>query len=1231
MTNLDNKYNEYPSYLDDIPEPDATYYEQIGGGFDDSNHFEPVIIDTPTPPQKPHAHATKATTPPAYIKKIYPEREKLTAEQILNLANNDLAILAADYGVDWSKLYPLINRRQRVYKNHIAIDKNHKNAVKVWVEFAEKNGYESVAVTFNTLKHGGAAKKWTSYQFLKDSGYLDKKESHATRSAPTAPAKPLTPVKNCLSCGNQFTPTKAHFNECSDCFGYESKLKRYANTKALFNSLPPVQTSEYLDRKQNSLDDIKAAGLDVRQGNDTRGNFIIFPLQNIQGETTGYQSIYDKKFIGYDGEPRDKDFCFEPVKDTSKTKKNGSFAVLGSLDNADKGLYFKEGLATGLTGFIATGKTTIVCLDAGNLEHVLKQFADYSKKYIAADNDLNAKGGNVGIFSALQAAKKYNARVFVPVFKDNSIKVDFNDLVSVHGLSLDDVKKQLSPRDNPNELKFTHENYQALLFKYAPANQLKQAAKDLCFQSAKKITSQAEFRQHARQLQKLFNTRGFTEFKAATGIYHNGLSFLLKDIQKDNFFFDHENIAEKIDITGLSPEQIAAKTAGLKGLIIDNRGMGGNKTETMKHIAAIFKERQNQQTAETVTSNRKLSDFERKEYFLSGGAVNANDWQKLLNNAADYAIWCRLNDKAVREWRKLQPVNYLPAYICHRQGLTASGANRLGLEYYETCGYKPKSLASCVNSIINQKFETIAPAFLAIDEARQNLEHILVGSVTDRLKVFDKQAEWIKTSDLVYLADADFNQAAFDYYTSIATAAGKKVYHLVNRNETKHGKKWRVLSSIDAVIAKAVETLQANQNAKLWLASDSVTQARKIYEVILKHLPAEKIMLVTGENKGDQKQADFLADPDNECLKYQAIIHSPVISSGVSITKIFDFVGAVFTGVIQPNEVLQTTGRVRTAKEVFIGFSCENSSDKPSDLTDFFEGFKQQALKINPDNGNYEFSEFDQLRLKHIAASNKASNNFYQYSLILAQLKGWLVIKEESNDEKLDISTGDIKAIITAEKLAEQPISDREAMTIENKTNPTQQETNALDRYRAVKMTGKPFNDLTLEDMDFFLHDKGLSKVKNFELAKTDKAEYATQKTDLLEHELEKLNTKQSLSSDLIKSYIFSFIVNTLKDKAVTKKEIQTCLDFLHKNHQLCAINKLGNFKTSSTNQRTITNFLEKIGYELDQTGQQGGGERLRIYTLKPHALIAEYAQNRQKLRDSAITDTQTDYDFVRD
>jgi hypothetical protein len=290
------------------------------------------------------------------------------------------------------------------------------------------------------------------------------------------------------------------------------------------------------------------------------------------------------------------------------------------------------------------------------------------------------------------------------------------------------------------------------------------------------------------------------------------------------------------------------------------------------------------------------------------------------------------------------------------------------------------------------------------------------------------------------------------------------------------------------------------------------------------------------------------------------------------------------------------------------------------------EGYKQQVLRLNPQTENYEVSEFGQLALKHTAASNKASNNFHQYSLILAQLKGWQVIKEESNDVKLDIRTADIKAIITVEKLAEKPISDREAMTIENKTNPTQQETNALDRYRAVKMTGKKFDDLNLVDMDFFLHDKGLSKVKNFELAKTDKAEYDTQKTDLLEHELEKLNTKQSLSSDLIKSYIFSFIVNTLKDKAVTKKEIKTCLDFLHKNHQLCAINKIGNFKKPATNSRPLTNFLEKIGYELAQTDRQGTGDRLWIYELKPNALVAEYAKNRQQLRDSEKTDPEPDY-----
>jgi len=474
---MDTNNSEYPTYLDDVPKLDPAYYEQ-SGGFDDSIYSSEPEPTHPTYPTKPR-----------FISALdgYDQLSRASGE------------LAAEYGIDWQKLLPQIHRNQIIYKRGIELNKSYRGKVMAWVRFkTAKSGQEYVTITFKTFKHGEVKAYFNGWEWLENNGYVGKKEDFTRPSTATTAVKPqknfekpkLTPLKICRSCGQSFTPNYSSFTECPDCYSYDFKLKRYQETRALFNALPLVEETSslvpqwvsavlslslilvksYLGKKGFFIADLQATGLDIRRGQDKNGGFIIFALRNSDGKITGYQKIYDKKFTDYNGEQRDKDFCFYPLKDSKtgeiKTLKKGSYAVLGSLDNADKGLMFVEGLATGLSVFLATGLTTIICLDAGNLEPVLSHFSDYRKKYIAADFDFTPNNsGNVGIYCALKAAKKHKARVFVPILKDsvgNFIKCDFNDLHQAKGL--DAVSYQLKRVKNYSEVKSKLKTF----FKYCP-------------------------------------------------------------------------------------------------------------------------------------------------------------------------------------------------------------------------------------------------------------------------------------------------------------------------------------------------------------------------------------------------------------------------------------------------------------------------------------------------------------------------------------------------------------------------------------------------------------------------------------------------------------------------------------------------------------------------------------------------------------------------------------------
>ena len=48
-----------------------------------------------------------------------------------------------------------------------------------------------------------------------------------------------------------------------------------------------------------------------------------------------------------------------------------------------------------------------------------------------------------------------------------------------------------------------------------------------------------------------------------------------------------------------------------------------------------------------------------------------------------------------------------------------------------------------------------------------------------------------------------------------------------------------------------------------------------------------------------------------------------------------------------------------------------------------------------------------------------------------------------------------------------------------------------------------------------------------------------------------------------------------------------------------------------------MNNFLEKIGYELKQKGQENNAKRTRFYELKIIERISLYASNREAFRDN--------------
>ncbi|MGK2742269.1 toprim domain-containing protein, partial [Tepidicaulis sp. LMO-SS28] len=179
---------------------------------------------------------------------------------------------------------------------------------------------------------------------------------------------------------------------------------------AYMNAAEAPADHPYLQKKQ-----VKAHGLKV----DETGNLLL-PLRDTKG------FLWNLQVIREDG--------------TKRFLKGGRKSGLMHVIGDGKGpLIIAEGYATAATLSEATGRSTAVAFDAGNLAPVaeaLKAKEPERLLVIAADDD-HAKRKNAGLTRAREAAEAVKAELIVPsLSQDEKAKglTDFNDLAQARGM-----------------------------------------------------------------------------------------------------------------------------------------------------------------------------------------------------------------------------------------------------------------------------------------------------------------------------------------------------------------------------------------------------------------------------------------------------------------------------------------------------------------------------------------------------------------------------------------------------------------------------------------------------------------------------------------------------------------------------------------------------------------------------------------------------------------------------
>ena len=270
--------------------------------------------------------------------------------------------------------------------------------------------------------------------------------------------------------------------------------------------------------------------------------------------------------------------------------------------------------------------------------------------------------------------------------------------------------------------------------------------------------------------------------------------------------------------------------------------------------------------------------------------------------------------------------------IVHRQDLARHLAERLGAVcYLDTRGRsfivgKGEAFIVCVNSlsnfVLNYRGENTAPDLVIIDESEQVGCHLFGKTIGDGLlSVSKKLKKMLKDAKQVVCADADAGPVTEKilnwsgrgsghliqnhFHTWCFNVDGSNVVHIL-KDRTNAGRLQLVKMFCDEVkeiklgdapvVAACVSKGQADELAHRLAAENGFDSVKAAAEAGL-------CIVIHSRNKDEEHVKAFLADMNGSMRKYQAVIYSPTLGTGVSIdadevSRVFGFGKAVecFTG-----------------------------------------------------------------------------------------------------------------------------------------------------------------------------------------------------------------------------------------------------------------------------------------------------------------------------------------------
>jgi hypothetical protein len=582
---------------------------------------------------------------------------------------------------------------------------------------------------------------------------------------------------------------------------------------------------------------------------------------------------------------------------------------------------------------------------------------------------------------------------------------------------------------------------------------------------------------------------------------------------------------------------------------------------------------------------------------------------------------------------------------CHRWQLDfKNDLDKIHGRYCTTQGYTQR-IGLCIDSILSIRPEDVQDGVLVIDEFMQVLRHLILGDTCakdgKRGALIEHLTHLLSIARLVILADADANDTGINY---LHQWRADRPLILVKNDHIAPSFPATFLDTkqINDVYLRLIADLQAGN--RIFIATDSRAGSKKLLEKLSQDCPTLKGLLVNSETSGEPEQRAFITNPNANVHRYDWVMGTPSLGTGVSIeVDHFDVVYGIFKGILTDGDAAQALNRVR-ANVPRIIWAAEKGGDPTRLHTSPNPRVIQRAIRQRSSTSAnllrsqlgyklFPMESEDDLRRSDpsidlycdLLAQDNASHLSFNAAL-KARLRheGSHVeaITPEGHDADFAAAMRDISKLITqkdAQAIAlARPLTPPEIETLKYQDSRTKEDQDALEKIAIQAFFCK--SEITPENVLFY--HKHHSTIRQLEALlygcevsiRRDKTELDAQLQwgslltpwDLTGHEVkravrEKLGLSQFLSLSKTWSNEDS---QEIADLARTyRKDIKTYLNLT--------------IPEAASNNWIVAQLLHQVGLRTKAHYKGKRGEQQAIYSLEPEhfAIVAEILQQRQEFR----------------